>query len=279
LIADSPLPELETGWLPSTPIGDTYLRRFLLNWQGMCAATAVSLGGISDAIPGAHLADAQRPAPFANCATLTQPLAAETAEATLSEIAAFYELDDPTRDSEVLLSSAWPTGDLRPFGWSLMGHPPLLLLPSGATPPPSPPELRVEEVTDLQGLLAWERVAIGGFPLENLAGAPAGSLVAASWLSDPRRRMWVGWVEDAPVCASSVWIEHGINDVTLVATMPEARRRGYGEALTWRAALADPSLQAMLFSSDEGRPVYERMGLLPLLRLTLWFWDRAANRR
>jgi len=279
MIDDTPLPELETGWLPTTPVGDTYLRRYLLNWQGMCAATAGSLGGISGAIPGAHLADARRPAPFTNCATLTQPLAAETVEATLAEIAAFYELDDPSRDSELMLSSAWPTGDLRPFGWSLMGHPPLHLLPSGAAPRPSPPELRVEEVTDLQGLHAWERVGIDGFPLENLADAPAGTLVDASWLSDPRRRMWVGWLDATPVCASSVWIEHGINDVTLVATMPEARRRGYGEALTWRAALADSSLPAMLMSSDEGRPVYERMGFLPLLRLTLWYWNRAANRR
>jgi hypothetical protein len=270
---------LETGWLPTTPADDSYLRRFLLNWQGMCAATATSLGGTSREIPGVHLADARRPAPFTNAATLTAPLARETVEATLSEIAAFHAFDDPGLESEVLLFSAWPTGDLRPYGWSLMGHPPLHLLPRGAAPRPAPPELRIEEVTDLDGLHAWERVGIDGFPLENLADAPAGALVDESWLADPRRRMWVGWVDDKPVCASSVWVEHGINDVTMVATLPEARRRGYGEALTWPAALADPTLPAMLLSSDNGRPVYERMGFLPLFRLTLWYWDRTANWR
>jgi hypothetical protein len=84
----------------------------------------------------------------------------------------------------------------------------------------------------------------------------------------------VGWVENRPVSASSVWTEHGINNVTMVATIANARGRGYGEALTWRAACAEPSLPAMLISSDVGRSVYERMGFLPLQRITLWFRTR-----
>ena len=66
----------------------------------------------------------------------------------------------------------------------------------------------------------------------------------------------------------------GITNVTIVATGPEARRRGYGEALTWRATLADPGLPALLISTEDGRPVYERMGYLPLFRLTVWKRDR-----
>jgi hypothetical protein len=270
----SALPQLETGWLPTTPVGDTYLRRFLLNWAGFCAATARSLGGRTAELPTAHLADSGRPVAFSNCATLLQPLAAETAPATLAEIAAFFAFDDPARVGEVLLASAWPTGDLRPYGWYLMGHPPLHLLPRGATSRPAPPELRIEEVRDLAALHAWERVAIEGYPLEALAEAQPGSFVHARWLEEPRYRLWVGWVGERPVCASAAWVEHGINDVTLVATVPDARRRGYGEALTWCAALADPALPAMLLSSDDGRPVYERMGFLPLLRMTLWYRGR-----
>jgi predicted GNAT family acetyltransferase len=86
--------------------------------------------------------------------------------------------------------------------------------------------------------------------------------------------MWVGWEGDQPVSAAATFIEAGINDVTLVGTVPEARRRGFGAALTWRATLAEPGLPAMLLSSDDGRPVYERMGFLPLLRFTLWYRPR-----
>src|SRR5215211_7663718 len=128
---DTELP-LETGWWPTTPADDTYLRRFPLNWAGMCAAAAHSVGGHGRDLPEVLMADSGRPVVFFNCATLTQPLSTETASATLDEIAEFFAFADPSGQVEVLLVSAWPTGDLRPFGWSLMGHPPLSLLPTGA---------------------------------------------------------------------------------------------------------------------------------------------------
>jgi hypothetical protein len=267
---------LETGWLPTTPIGDTYLRRFLLNWASGCAATAETFGGAGKELPAVHLADSGIPVAFSNCATLMQPLAAAAAPATLAAIDDFFGIGDRSRVGEVLLVSAWPTGDLRSYGWRLMGHPPLHLLPAGATPRPAPPGLAISEVRDRAGLHAWERVVIEGYPLEGLADAPPGAIVNDAWLTDPRRRLWVGWSDGRPVCASSAWIEQGINDVTLVATIPTARRRGFGEALTWRATLADPALPAMLLSSDDGRPVYERMGYLPILRMTLWYRPRPA---
>ena len=144
----------------------------------------------------------------------------------------------------------------------------------GAVPRPAPAELRIELVRDRDSLDAWERVAIEGYPLEALKDSPSGVLMPSGWVDEPRAKFWVGWVEDEPVCAAMAWTEHGINDVTMVATVPSARRRGYGEALTWCAARADPALPAMLLSSDDGRPVYERMGFLPLLRVTLWYRPR-----
>jgi hypothetical protein len=271
---DTQGPPLETGWLPTTPAGDTYLRRFLLNWAGMGAAAAHSLGGHSRELPAVLMADSGRPLVFFNCATLTQPLSTETASATLDEIAEFFTFADPSGQGEVLLVSAWPTGDLRPAGWNLMGHPPLHLLPAGAVPRSAPPVLDVKEVRDVAALHAWERVAIEGYPLDALAGAPPGSVTSESWLEEPRLRLWVGWVGNRPISASSVWTEHGINNVTLVATIPDDR--GYGEALTWHAARVDPSLPSMLISSDVGRPIYERMGFLPLQRITLWHRTRPS---
>jgi hypothetical protein len=48
------------------------------------------------------------------------------------------------------------------------------------------------------------------------------------------------------------------------------RGRGFGAAVTWAATLADPAKPAVLIASDPGRPVYERMGYLRLMRLTMW---------
>ena len=267
-------PPLETGWLPDTPISDSYLRRFLWNWADACAATARSLGGFvldSDAV---RLADAARPGSFSNCATLTQPLTAESADATLARIANFFAFDDPSRLGEVLLVSAWPTGDLRPHGWSLMGHPPVHLLPQGVPARPAPRDLRIERVESPAMLHVWEQTVSRGYPLEGLEDAPAGALASPSLLRDPHYGAWMGFVADQPVAAASAWAAHGMVNVTLVATLPEARRKGYGEALTWAASRLEPTLPAMLLSSDDGRPVYERMGYLPLQRITLWYRGR-----
>ncbi|MGZ6391549.1 MAG: GNAT family N-acetyltransferase, partial [Ktedonobacterales bacterium] len=90
-------------------------------------------------------------------------------------------------------------------------------------------------------------------------------------------RLWVGWEEDRPVSAAATFVAAEINDVTLVATVPEARGRGYGAALAWRASLANPALPALLIASTEGRRVYERMGYMSLFRFTLWSRDRPGN--
>jgi hypothetical protein len=267
-------PPLETGWLPTTPVSDSYLRRFLWNWADACAATARAFGGHVLDTDTMRLADAGLPVAFSNCATLIQPLTAESAADTLAQIAAFYAFDDPRRSGEVLLVSAWPTGDLRPFGWSLMGHPPVHLLPQGVPERHAPSELRIERVASPALLHVWEQTVSRGYPLEGLEDAPAGTLAAPSLLSDPHYGAWVGFVDDQPVAAASAWAAHGVVNVTLVATLPEERRKGYGEALTWAASRLVPALPAMLLSSDDGRPVYERMGYLPLQRMTLWFRGR-----
>jgi hypothetical protein len=270
-----PSPPLETGWLPTTPVSDSYLRRFLWNWADACAATASAFDGYVADTDAVRLADAGRPGSFSNCATLIQPLTAERVESTLAQVTAFFGFDDSTRSGEVLLVSAWPTGDLRPYGWSLMGHPPVHLLPQGVPAREAPPQLRIERVNSPALLHLWEQTVSQGYPLEGLEDAPAGALAPPSLLNNPHYGAWVGFVENRPVAAASAWVAHGAVNVTLVATLPEERRKGYGEALTWVASRLDPSLPAMLLSSDEGRPVYERMGYLPLQRMTLWYRGRA----
>lgn len=267
-------PPLETGSLPTTPVGDSYLRRFLWNWADACAATAHAFGGHVLETEAVRLADAGRPGSFSNCATLVQPLTADTAANTLAQVAAFFAFDDPARSGEVLLVSAWPTGDLREYGWSLMGHPPVHLLPQGVLAREAPPGLRIERVDSPAQLHIWEQTVSRGYPLEGLEDAPASALASPSLLADPHYGAWVGFVEDRPVAAASAWNAHGVVNVTLVATLPEERRKGFGEALTWAASRLDPALPAMLLSSDDGRPVYERMGYLPLQRMTLWYRAR-----
>ena len=123
---------------------------------------------------------------------------------------------------------------------------------------------------------AFERAIVEGFPISELAAQGPGAAFKVEMLADERQRLWVGWEGERPVSAASAFVAAGVNNVTLVATLPEARGRGYGAALTWRATLADPDLPAMLLATDDGRPVYERLGYLSLFRFTLWARNRPS---
>lgn len=269
-------PELLAGWEPHAPTDDTLLRRYVRNLTESLAAPATAMGGRTVRRDDVIAVDVGRPAGLYNFAVLQQPLPLEHVADMAEGLAQHF--GDGT--GEVWLFSPWPTPDLRAFGWTLAGHPPLMLRPAtpGVELPDPLPSLDVAPVTGGEDLRDLERVAIEGYPLPELEGLPAGSLLAESAIADDRMRSWVGREQGQPVAAAMAFVDAGLVHVSLVATLPAARRHGYGAALTWHATLSDPNLPAVLLSSDAGRGVYERMGYVALLRFTAWQLLRGGGR-
>ena len=267
---------LANGWEPDAPVGDSYLRRFLFNWAADIDAHVVALGGRTLRQDGLAIADAGRPAGFYNSATLLAPLPPGDPNGLLAAIDAF-SFAPSSGSGTMSFWSAWPDDAPRTHDWILGGHPPLMLRPPGGNTPPLPPVLRIEEARTVDALRAFEDVAINGFPFPDSQPVVPGALLDPAILDDSRSRKWVGWFGDRPVAVASAFVDHGIVNVDCVATLPDARRQGFGAALTWQATLADPTLPAMLITSDDGRPVYERMGYLPLFRLNYWSRNRPAS--
>ncbi len=267
---------LRTGWEPGAPASDSLTRAFLLNSAESLVSPVRAMGGRVLANNALIATDLGRQTAFLNSVTLLQPLTEQFLDAALSQIDEFYGFSDENSglNGTVMLWSAWPTPDLRAHSWRLAGHPPLHLLPVGATAPLDPPELEIRPVTDKADLEAFEETTIIGFPFTDLLPYQPGSLFDERSLLDTRMRRWIGWVDGTPVGISASFVDAGVVNVALVGTLPEARGKGYGAALTWRAALAEPGLPAMLLSSDMGRPIYDRMGFLPLYRFTLWYRSR-----
>lgn len=272
-------PTLHAGWEPDTPVTDSLLRRFLVNWTLAIEAHGVPLGGRALRRDDLAAFDVGRPSLGANVATLLAPLFPEDVGEVVAALDDFYGFAAGDRSGAVFLFSPWPTPDLRPHGWALVEYQPLMLRPAGGAVPPSPAGLRIEEVRDEAGLQAFEAAMVHGFQMHELDGQAPGAAFGAGMLADERQRLWVGWEADRPVSAAATFIAAGINNVTLVATVPEARGRGYGAALTWRATLADAALPALLIATVEGRAVYERMGYLSLFRFALWSRDRPSRMR
>lgn len=268
---------LRAGWEPDTPVTDSLLRRFLVNWTLGIEAQGLPLGGRALHRDDLAAVDVGRPAVGANVATLLAPLFPEGVGEILAALDDFYGFEGGTLTGTVYLFSPWPTPDLRHHGWVLLDYLPLMLRPLGGSAPPSPPGLRIEEVRNEAHLRAFEVAIVRGFGLQEVEALGPGAAFNASILTDDRQKLWVGWEWDRPVVAAATFVEAGINNVTLVATVPEARRRGYGAALTWMATLADPSLPSLLLATEEGRPVYERMGYTSLFRFALWSRDRSGR--
>ena len=207
------------------------------------------------------------PHPLPNSATLLQPLADADAPALLARLKAFYAA---AGGRPWAIWSAWPTPDLQPLGGIFAGQPPLMVRPP-APCPPAPPELAIWEVTDAATLGDFERVFIEGYPVPELQPYRPGVFLTTAVLGNDYR-LWLGYVAGRAVTCAIAYVRDGVVGVYLVATLPEARGRGYGAAISARAATTDPALPAVLQASDLGRPVYERLGFGTVGHFNLWIF-------
>jgi hypothetical protein len=268
---------LPDAWDAGLPADDNVVKAYVRGYADLMEATARALGWPTVRTDRYVAVDAGTEFAFQNCVVPLRPFARDGGEARalLDEVGAFYAARP---GGPVLLWCGFPTPPLDDLGWTLMGHPPLMLRPAGGEATPTPVGLEVEPVTTAAELEDFGRTLVEAFPVPQLAGRPYGGY-GPELLDVPGWRMWVGRIDGRPVATSAVHVHSGINDVEWISTRPEARGRGVGAAVTWAATLADPSLPAMLIASDAGQPVYERMGYLRLTRFTLWYRDRSTLAR
>jgi hypothetical protein len=252
---------LTNGWEPDLDESDSLLRRFVLSSGHRSMDLATRAGGRTRATPAVTMADPASPVMFDNVAVLLQPPSYVNLDATIEAVVSFFP-----PDRHFVLLSAWPTPDLTQFGLVLMGHPPFMFRPVGGEAPPVPPDLEIRLVTDAAGLKDFVETLIEGYPMPGAEGTS----IADPTILDGPFRLFVGYVDGLPVATAGARLGHGLNDVEWVSTRPEARGRGYGAALTWAATLVEPDMPAALIASDDGQPVYEKMGYLRLMRLTVW---------
>lgn len=260
-------PQLETGWLPTTPVEDNLLRQFVHSQAVVNSITATAVGGRTDHSDDVFLADTGGPIPYLNQAILTRPL--EGAEdAVLGTVEAFFD-DAYLAGRPATLLSLWPTPDLSTKGWSLVGHPAMVLRSPHASVHEPAPGVTVRKATAPENFATAERVAVEGYPFEQARGLPAGSLFPPA-LAGTDLIVRLGQLDGETVAVGNVVIAHGLVNLCLGATMPAARRRGVWEALVWDRVNEAPELPAVAYTSDYSRPGFLQMGFLPITRFTLW---------
>ena len=122
------------------------------------------------------------------------------------------------------------------------------------------PELDIQRVTDAAGIDAHRQAATTGFGADP---AVAEGTVCVDLLERPECVVYVGYADGNPVVSGMGWRTGRTIGVYSIATIPAARRRGFGAAMTARV-VADGALAgcdvAVLQASEMGRPIYERLG-------------------
>lgn len=253
------------GWEPEVETGDSLARRFVYAYADRTAAMAAMLGGRSQSDPDAAYADLASAFLYDNAVVLKRPPAAGTVEEVVRRAYEFY----PPQRSWALLS-LFPLGDLSGMGLTLDGHPPFMVRPAAGFAPalddPAVEGLVIEPVRTPEQIADFDRVIVAGYPGISAGGSIANSALVASGVL----RLFVGYLDGAPVATAGAAVNHGLVEVDWICTLPEYRGRGFGRALTYAATTVDPSLPAALIASDEGRTVYEKLGYMSLLRATLW---------
>lgn len=258
---------LETGWLPTTPIGDTVLRRFVHSQAAVNEIAATAVGGRAERTDDVFLADTGGAVPYLNQAVLTHPLTGPQDRA-LGAVESFFASTWSARRPATLLS-VWPTPDLAPRGWTLVGHPAMVLRAPAAVDAQPAAHVEVRVAASDDDFAAAERIAIEGYPLDDARGLPRGSLFPPA-LAGTDMVVRIGLLDGEPVAVGNVVVAHGVVNLCLGATLPAARRRGVWEALVWARVNEDTRLPAVAYTSDYSRPGFRRMGFLPISRFTLW---------
>lgn len=210
-------------------------------------------------IDGAHLLSSGLPVAMVNPAYAFEPTDRDPA-ALVAEVRehygavglpfALYFRDDVTPG----LADACAAAGMVEY-WQL----PLMVLdPIPAIPEP-PAGLRVERL-DAANADAYASVIAAGFEAPHeLASALFGRGLAAA----TEFVGLLGYLDGEPVATSAVFVGAGVAGVYNVATVPSARGRGVGAAMTWAAVAAGAEAGAtasILQASEAGQPVYERMG-------------------
>jgi ribosomal protein S18 acetylase RimI-like enzyme len=163
---------------------------------------------------------------------------------------------------------AWSAVDLAPHGYAATARDPWFLRSPAPLDLVQPPELEIVRVRTPADVDEFERTSMRGFANDERATVETGSIHPASILSDSRMEMLTGRVDGRPVAAAMSYRLDEVVGIYGVTTLPSARRRGYGSALT--ASLVDPRLPAALSPSEMAEGLYGRLGFERIGELTMW---------
>jgi GNAT superfamily N-acetyltransferase len=134
----------------------------------------------------------------------------------------------------------------------------------------------VERVSDDNGVETFGRTFVEAFELPEWAGQAWIDATRAFGVDAAPWRQYVGRLDGRPVATNMVFYGAGVATVFGIGTVRDARGHGIGAAITL-AGLEEARdrgyRRAVLFATEQGAPVYRRIGFRDLgVGISRWLW-------
>ena len=140
----------------------------------------------------------------------------------------------------------------------------------------APPGFEIEEVRDERSLRDFKSVFVEAYSIPEWAGQAWVDATSRAGLGRTPWRMYLGRLDGEPVATNMLFAGGGVTSVYAVATVPAARGRGIGGAITLAPLLearASGYRHAVLFSTEMGVRAYQRIGFrLTEARIDRYLW-------
>ena len=133
----------------------------------------------------------------------------------------------------------------------------------------------IRRVEDDEQLLEWSRAFVAGNGWPSAWAEPFARMYRGLITADGEHRCYTLYEHGVPVATSSLFMHEGVPGIYDVATLPAARGRGYGGAITLAPLIPardEGARIAVLQSSDLGLRVYERIGFQTVGHLSCFNW-------
>ena len=141
-----------------------------------------------------------------------------------------------------------------------------------------PPNFRITAVTSETDVRVWATTFATSFNQPTAVGDAWHDTTLRRGLDHAPWTLYLGWLDDVPVATGMLFYGAGIAGIYGIGTLPDARGKGIGKAITLRPLLdarAAGCHIGALFASPSGYPIYQRIGFGHYGSLIRYRWEQA----
>ena len=176
--------------------------------------------------------------------------------------------------------TAWAK-HLSPYGFQYADQTPGMAIDLADLPPLPQSPLSIRPIEDQRALNEWVQTFIRGYEIPEEMAPAFMELYSSLGFTLPLRQ-YTGYLDGEPVATSALFTGSGVAGIYNVGTIPTARGKGVGSAMTLVPLYEARTMgyrAGVLQSSEMGYSVYQRLGFRELCKIDHFYWKADESLR